>query len=192
MDEINGLQGTRVNNSGIERGIKSAFEGNIILDHFDFKTSSRIFNTLDRITIAAHICDTFEGEYPGKKKKFIRAFRLLEPKDPNMATGLFELHCEELLYRVVDGKDLRDATDAECLWVLSEFSQKAPFGDIASTLYKMFFIHLADDGQIEALGGDNFVEQAEVLKELHGPQLYDMELDLRKKLYNKERVLRND
>lgn len=176
----------------LQRGIEYAFEGNPILDHFDFKTSARIFKTMDKITTAAHICDTFEGEFPGKKGKFIRAYRLLQPRDPSMVMGLYELHCEELLYRVVDSKDLRDATNAECLCVLSELSQKAPFGDIASTLYKMFFVHLADDVQIESLGGDEFLEETEVLKKLHGPQLYDMELELREKLYDKDRVLRTD
>ncbi|TDB90898.1 hypothetical protein E1264_03465 [Actinomadura sp. KC216] len=120
------------------------------------------------------------------------SFRLLGP-DPDrgfperMETELlYRQHCAELLDRVAEGLDTRAATGAELVIALSEASMVAPLTSSGAGLYLKLMTRYFP----ETLGA-SFEEVGLEVKDyqkLHGQQMEQDELFLRKKLRQDWRV----
>lgn len=126
--------------------------------------------------------------HPGQADVLYHAFSLLRPREagPGMASEfVYRSHAAELLDRVATGGDTRLATAAELCLACSEASQLAPMHGAAAGLYfrmwqEAFPTHLVTADQ---------AEQQVHYEKLFGPQIDDLEAELRRRTADPQRRL---
>jgi hypothetical protein len=78
-----------------------------------------------------------QQRHPAAADHLYHAIVLLAPTSPLMKTEfVYRSHCRELLNRIVEGGDTREATAAEVAAVCSEVSLVLPLGTAGNTLYR--------------------------------------------------------
>jgi hypothetical protein len=126
--------------------------------------------------------------HPGQADVLYHAFTLLRPRDigPGFSTEfVYRSHAAELLDRLATGGDTRPATAAELCLVCSIVSQQAPMHGAAAGLYfrlwqSAFPAHPVTSDQ---------AEQQMHYEKLFGPQIDDLEAELRRKTADPTRRL---
>jgi hypothetical protein len=126
--------------------------------------------------------------HPDHADVLYHAFVLLRPRDlgPGMTSELvYRSHAAELLERVATGIDTRPATAAEMCLVCAHVSQRAPIHGAAAGLYFRMW-------QLAFPHSPITVDQAEQqvhYERLYGPQIDDLENELRGKTADPRRRL---
>jgi hypothetical protein len=114
------------------------------------------------------------------------SFRVLEPTHRLFRSeALYRAHCVELLDRVAAGGDTRPGTSAECCVVLSEVNLEVPLPTHAAGLYARLWRQAGlQPNELAAMGAH--------YEAIAGAQIDDLETELRRKLRQPWRVLRDD
>ena len=137
------------------------------------------------VTQAVRLADWAEDEigqamkrHPGEADRIYHAFPLLTPTVSSRAWGtefVVRGHCRELLDRIGTGGNTKRGTAAECCMLMSEVSQAVPLHGAASGFYLRMWAQAFEDHQIWAYGQEHH-------EALYGPQIDDLEREVRRKL----------
>jgi hypothetical protein len=128
--------------------------------------------------------------HPGKADLFHHCFAVLTPRDigPGMgAEFVYRGHARELLKRAAAGTDLRCATAAEIVLALVETSKRAPVHGAAAGLYFRMWLAAFPDHPINT----ELAQHQDHYEHLHGSRIEELELTLRRKLVDPNRLLRD-
>jgi hypothetical protein len=154
------------------------------LDQIVKDTESLLGNIFDRMELAEEEIAQAMREDPRNAELYNSSFKLLVPTETLISDLLYQRHCQEMLYRVVEELDTRPGTDAEVLGALSEASHHAPMNTSGLLAYARMFRNCFPD----------LTEEADALDKAAGHERYPGSVDelietCRKKLTVKERVL---
>ena len=116
--------------------------GNVLLDLFEC------------IGKAEEIIAQMMAEYPDHRDEIWKSFSILRTTEPlrGKSMGLYEHHCRELIWRVINNEDVKLATDAELAGFLSDLSCKAPLNIDCVHVFHDLFQRIFPDKNI---GSDN-------------------------------------
>jgi len=120
----------------------------------DINAFGAVFNAIE---IAEDEIDRAMQLYPESQKAIWNAFKMLQM--PTIFRGksdeLYRAYCRELLARVVQGKDVQPATDAELVVNIAEASLAAPPTRTAGYLYMTLFHKIFGSQVYDDLGLDD-------------------------------------
>lgn len=88
--------------------------------------TSTIRTSFELMEIAENCIATYQKHHPDFKDELWDSFWLVRPFDGMFEPRLYAAHVNELLWRVVNGEDVRYATNAEIIWGISLGSMAVP------------------------------------------------------------------
>lgn len=100
-----------------------------------------IMEIFESMELAEGVIKEMQEKHPDQSAQIFKTFILLRPAFP-MTKKLYQLHCKEIIERVITSKDTRPATKAEFLQFFSDCSQKAPLINDAATVMWHLFLEL--------------------------------------------------
>jgi hypothetical protein len=145
-----------------------------------------IQNVFGHMEIAEEIIKRRKTENPEKADLIHDTFRYLGKFHPALygkSDRLYEIHCEEIIDRIVEGAskpDLKKATRAEMAAILCEMSLSAPL----NSSYTLFYETLMEEMGFGPIGGPQMYESYRgELDEIRSRMMvkFSMERDIQKK-----------
>lgn len=146
-----------------------------------------VSDALDLVMAVEREIDRFSERHPDRADLLFHAFRLMRPDGRLPRTEFVYLsHTRQLLQRVAEDGDTREATDVEVCLLCVEIAKAVPLNTTAMGLLVRNWNRAFDGIEFPGREAGVGLEHYEALK---GSQIDDFERQARRKLYQPKRVI---